>query len=44
MRVGGIGMLPLIRALIPFLVAQLLAIGLLCLVPEISSTLPGLLN
>ena len=44
MRVGGIGMLPLIRALIPFLVAQLLAIGLLCLVPEISSTLPRLLK
>ncbi len=44
MRVGGIGMLPLIRALFPFLVAQLLAIGVLCLVPEISSTLPRLLN
>lgn len=44
MRVGGIGMLPLIRALFPFLLAQLLAIGVLCLVPEISSTLPRLLN
>lgn len=44
MRVGGIGMLPLIRALAPFLLAQLAAIGLLCLVPEISSFLPKLLN
>jgi tripartite ATP-independent transporter DctM subunit len=44
MRVGNIGMWPLIRALFPFLVAQLLAIGVLCLVPEISSTLPRLLK
>jgi TRAP-type transport system large permease protein len=44
MRVGGIGMLPLVRALAPFLLAQLVAIGLLCLVPEISSYLPKLLN
>lgn len=44
MRVGGIGMLPLIRALAPFLLAQLAAIALLCLVPEISSFLPKLLN
>lgn len=44
MRVGGIGMWPLIRALAPFLLAQLAAIGVLCLVPEISSYLPTLLN
>ncbi|WP_103333994.1 TRAP transporter large permease [Pseudotabrizicola formosa] len=44
MRVGGIGMWPLIRALAPFLAAQLIAIGVLCLVPEISSFLPTLLN
>lgn len=44
MRVGGIGMLPLIRALAPFLLAQLAAIAVLCLVPEISSFLPKLLN
>ncbi|NEX46531.1 TRAP transporter large permease [Pseudotabrizicola algicola] len=44
MRVGGIGMLPLLRELLPFLLAQLAAIALLCLVPEISSTLPRLLN
>ncbi|PJF08436.1 TRAP transporter large permease [Pseudorhodobacter sp. MZDSW-24AT] len=44
MRVGGIGMLPLIQALAPFLLAQLAAIALLCLVPEISSFLPKLLN
>jgi tripartite ATP-independent transporter DctM subunit len=44
MRVGGIGMWPLIRALTPFLLAQLAAICLLCLIPEISSFLPKLLN
>lgn len=44
MRVGGIGMVPLMRELAPFLLAQLAAIALLCLVPEISSFLPKLLN
>jgi tripartite ATP-independent transporter DctM subunit len=44
MRVGNVRMLPLLRAIAPFLLAQLLAIAILCLVPEISSTLPDLLN
>jgi TRAP-type transport system large permease protein len=44
MRVGNVRMLPLIRAVAPFLLAQLAAIALLCLIPEISSTLPDLLN
>lgn len=44
MRVGRVRMYPLIRALMPFLLAQLLAIGLVCLIPGISSYLPDLLN
>jgi TRAP-type transport system large permease protein len=44
MRVGNIGMFPLMRALFPFLAAQLLAIVLMCLVPGISTWLPNLLN
>lgn len=44
MRVGNIGMLPLLRALMPFLVAELIAVVILCLVPEISTWLPGVLN
>jgi TRAP-type transport system large permease protein len=44
MRVGNVRMLPLIRALAPFLIAQLVAIALICLVPGISSALPDLLN
>ncbi len=44
MRVGQIGMLPLMRALIPFLLAELAAVILLCLVPGFSTWLPELLN
>ncbi|RUT31406.1 TRAP transporter large permease [Arsenicitalea aurantiaca] len=44
MRVGNIRMLPLLRALIPFLLAQLVAVVILCLVPEISTWLPNVLN
>lgn len=44
MRVGRIGMLPLIRALMPFLIAEICAVALLCLVPEFSTWLPNLLN
>lgn len=44
MRVGRVGLFPLIRALTPFLLAQLAAIALLCLIPGISSYLPNLLN
>ncbi|MCC5960715.1 MAG: TRAP transporter large permease [Rhodobacteraceae bacterium] len=44
MRVGRVRMYPLMRAILPFLLAQLLAIGLVCLIPGISSYLPDLLN
>jgi tripartite ATP-independent transporter DctM subunit len=44
MRVGNVRMLPLIRAITPFLIAQLAAIALICLIPGISNTLPRLLN
>ncbi|WP_338719396.1 TRAP transporter large permease [Devosia sp. XK-2] len=44
MRVGSIGMIPLLRALVPFLIAQLVAVVILCLVPEISTWLPQVLN
>lgn len=44
MRVGHVRLFPLIRALIPFLLAQLVVIGLICLIPGISSYLPNLLN
>ncbi|SCY62604.1 TRAP transporter large permease [Paracoccus tibetensis] len=44
MRVGRIGLIPLMRALVPFLIAQLVAIAIICLVPGISSWLPSLLN
>ena len=44
MRVGRIGLIPLMRALLPFLLAQLIAIAIICLVPGISSYLPSLLN
>ncbi|WMS40945.1 TRAP transporter large permease [Acuticoccus sp. MNP-M23] len=44
MRVGNVRMLPLLRALMPFLIAELCAVALLCLVPEFSSWLPSLLN
>jgi TRAP-type transport system large permease protein len=43
-RVGNIAMMPLMKALLPFLVAQLVAVALLCLVPEISTWLPSVLN
>jgi TRAP-type C4-dicarboxylate transport system permease large subunit len=44
MRVGKINMLPLLRSLLPFLIAELCAVALLCLVPEFSNWLPSLLN
>ncbi|XDA96982.1 TRAP transporter large permease [Sulfitobacter sp. LCG007] len=44
MRVGRIGMYPLLRALLPFLVLELIAVVLLCLVPGFSTWLPELLN
>ena len=44
MRIGRIGMFPLLRALLPFLVAELCAVALLCLVPAFSTWLPDLLN
>ncbi|QYK43101.1 MAG: TRAP transporter large permease [Paracoccaceae bacterium] len=44
MRVARVRMFPLIRALAPFLLAQLAAIALICLIPGISSWLPNLLN
>ncbi|MCG6113298.1 MAG: TRAP transporter large permease [Paracoccus sp.] len=44
MRVGRIGLIPLMRALVPFLLAQLIAIAIICLVPGISSYIPSLLN
>lgn len=44
MRVGNITMLPLLKALMPFLLAEMAAIVLLCLVPELSTWLPNLLN
>ena len=44
MRIGKIGMLPLLRALVPFLAAELGAVILLCLVPGFSVWLPQLLN
>lgn len=44
MRVGKVNMLPLLRALVPFLVAELCAVALLCLVPELSNWLPSVLN
>jgi tripartite ATP-independent transporter DctM subunit len=44
MRVGNIGMLPLMRALTPFLIAELAAVVLLCLVPQLSTWLPTLFN
>lgn len=44
MRVGRIGMWPLLRALMPFFFAELGAVALLCVVPEFSTWLPNLLN
>ena len=44
MRVGRVAMLPLMRALLPFLAAELIAVTLLCLFPALSTWLPDLLN
>lgn len=44
MRVGRIKMFPLMRALMPFLIAELVAVILLCLVPGFSTWLPEILN
>lgn len=44
MRVGQIGMMPLLKALAPFFVAELAAVALICLVPEFSTWLPQVLN
>ena len=44
MRIGRIGMYPLLQALMPFLIAELCAVALLCLVPGFSTWLPELLN
>ena len=44
MRIGRIGMLQLMRALMPFLIAELCAVALICLVPGFSTWLPELLN
>jgi len=44
MRVGTIAMILLMRALLHFLIAQLIAVIILCLVPEISTWLPNVLN
>jgi TRAP-type C4-dicarboxylate transport system permease large subunit len=44
MRVGKVEMLPLLRTLAPFLLAELAAVALLCLVPEFSNWLPSVLN
>jgi TRAP-type transport system large permease protein len=43
-RVGNISMMPLMKALLPFLAAQLVAVAILCLVPEFSTWLPSVLN
>jgi TRAP-type C4-dicarboxylate transport system permease large subunit len=44
MRIGRIGMFPLLKTLMPFLIAELGAVALLCLVPAFSTWLPELLN
>lgn len=44
MRVGKVRMLPLLKAVTPFLIAEICAVALLCLVPESSNWLPSLLN
>ncbi len=44
MRVGKVRMLPLLKAVMPFLIAELCAVAILCLVPEFSNWLPALLN
>ncbi len=44
MRIGRIGMFPLMKALMPFLIAELCAVVLICLIPGFSTWLPELLN
>lgn len=44
MRVGKVQMLPLLKAVMPFLIAEICAVALLCVVPEFSNWLPSLLN
>ena len=44
MKIGNIGLSPLFKALVPFLIAQIAAILLLVFVPELSTWLPNLLN
>ena len=44
MRTGRIGMLPLLRALAPFFIAERVAMAIICLVPSLSIWLPLLLN
>lgn len=43
-RVGNIAMMPLLKSLLPFLAAQVVAVFILCLVPEVSTWLPSVLN
>lgn len=44
MRIGNLKMLPLVRALLPFLVAELVVIALIALVPSLSTWLPTVLR
>ncbi len=44
MRIGNIRMLPLVRELIPFLIAELVVIALIALVPALSTWLPTVLR
>ncbi|PCI88242.1 MAG: transporter [Hyphomicrobiales bacterium] len=44
MRVGKVKMLPLLKSLSPFFIAELCAIILLCFIPSISSWLPATFN
>mgnify|MGYP000489406464 CR=1 FL=1 len=44
MRVGKVQMLPLLKAVMPFLIAEICAVALLCVVPEFSNWLPSLPN
>ena len=44
MRVGKVKMLPLLKSLAPFFIAEICAIILLCFIPEISNYLPAMFN
>lgn len=44
MRIGNLPMWPLLRALVPFLIAEIVAIVLLTLIPGLSTWLPSLLR